>query len=151
MARMHSGAKGKSRSKKPLDKSVPTWVTYKPKEVEMLIVKLAKSGMSSSRIGAALRDTYGIPSVRSILGKTVVAVLKEKDMATQLPEDVLALIRRSIAIRKHLDANKMDKTARRGLALTESKINRLVKYYKENGVMDRDWKFNPESAALFLE
>ena len=42
MARMHSRKKGKHGSKKPAKKSTPSWTRYKPKEIEMLIAKLAK-------------------------------------------------------------------------------------------------------------
>ena len=34
MARMHSRDKGKSRSTKPSSKTVPSWLMYKPKEIE---------------------------------------------------------------------------------------------------------------------
>ena len=51
MARMHSRKKGQSGSKKPLKKEKPTWIRYKPAEIELLIVKLAKEGKTSSEIG----------------------------------------------------------------------------------------------------
>ncbi len=63
MARVYSRRKGKSGSKKPMEKKAE-WVTYKPAEIEDIIVKLAKSGMGSARIGLVLRDQYGIPSVK---------------------------------------------------------------------------------------
>ena len=64
MARMHSRAKGKSRSKKPVEKKLPSWVTYKGDEVELIVAKLAKEGKSPSQIGLFLRDSYGIPDAR---------------------------------------------------------------------------------------
>ena len=42
MARMHSRKRGKAGSKKPMKKVLPLWVRYKAKELELLIVKLAK-------------------------------------------------------------------------------------------------------------
>ena len=51
MARMYSGSKGKSGSKKPLSR-VPSWAPYKEKEVEKLVIKYSKAGKSSSEIGA---------------------------------------------------------------------------------------------------
>ena len=45
MARMYSGKRGKSGSKKPLKKTAPSWVRLSAKEAEMLIVKMAKEGM----------------------------------------------------------------------------------------------------------
>jgi len=151
MARMHSGSKGKSGSKKPIDKTVPAWTTHKPKEVEMLVVKFAKSGMSASQIGIMLRDTYGIPSVHALAGKSINSILAEKELSPELPEDLNALIKKNIAVRKHLEANKVDRTAKRGLQLTEAKINRLIRYYKQTGKLSADWKFDPSRAAMYLE
>ncbi|MBW3011431.1 30S ribosomal protein S15 [Candidatus Woesearchaeota archaeon] len=150
MARMHSRDKGKSASKKPLDLK-PTWVSFKQKEVEMLVVKLAKQGLSPSQIGLHLRDSYGIPDVKAITGKKINVLLKEKKLAKKLPEDLTSLIKRAIAIRKHLATLKKDKTARRGLTLTESKIKRLMKYYKKTGVLDEDWYYDLDRAELLIE
>ena len=55
MARMYSRKKGKAGSKKPF-KSKANWVKYKPKEVELLIAKFAKTGKTGSQIGLILRD-----------------------------------------------------------------------------------------------
>lgn len=151
MARMHSRAKGKSGSTKPAKKSIPSWVRYKPKEVEMLMVKLAKEGNSPSKIGVLLRDVYGIPDSSMITHKKVTAILQEKKLLKDIPEDLLALIRKSIFVRKHLETNKQDQTAKRGLQLTDSKIMRLVKYYKRTKRLPGDWKYDPSQARLYIE
>src|SRR3989338_8080234 len=122
MARRYSGSKGKSGSTKPSKYVKKTWVRYTPKEVELLILKMAKEGKSSSEIGLVLRDTYGIPRARDVVGKKILQILSEKKLISQVPEDVMALIRKEVAVRKHIDANKMDETAKRGLHLTSSKI-----------------------------
>ena len=85
MARMHSGAKGKSGSKKPI-KKVPSWAPFKEKDVEKLIVKYAKAGKSSSEIGLLLRDAYGINSVKALTGKKVTAVLEENNLTKELQQ-----------------------------------------------------------------
>jgi len=151
MARMHSRDKGKAGSKKPSVKKAPTWLRYSPKETEMLIVKLAKEGKSPSQIGMTLRDAYGLPDVSLVLKKKITKILEEKDLALEIPEDLRALIKKVVAIRKHLETNNPDKTAKRGLILTESKIKRLVKYYKKTGKLTSEWKYDPKNAALFLE
>ena len=151
MARMHSRKKGKSGSKKPIKKVEKPWVRYKPKEIELLIVKLAKEGKTSSQIGTYLRDAYGIPDVKTITKKKITKILEEKKLLQKIPEDLMALIKKNIAIRKHLETNKKDETANRGLILTESKIRRLVKYYKKTGKLAEDWKFQPERIKLYLE
>ncbi|MBU1201062.1 MAG: 30S ribosomal protein S15 [Nanoarchaeota archaeon] len=151
MARMHSRAKGKSGSTKPVKKVIPSWVTHKPKEVELLIVKYAKEGLTSSQIGIRLRDAYGIPDVKLITKKTINKILKEKEVQKEIPEDLIALIRKSIFIRKHLEENKHDQPAKRGLQLTDSKINRLVKYYKSSGRLPVDWRFDSSKARFYLD
>ena len=148
---MHSRRRGKAGSKKPIKKTMPLWVRYKPKEVEMLIVKLAKEEHTSSKIGAILRDTYGIPDVRLIYKKKISKVIEEKGIKQEIPEDLAALIKKAVLIRKHLEENKKDEVAHRGLILTESKIKRLVKYYKKSGKLASEWKYEPERAGFFVE
>lgn len=148
---MHSRKRGKAGSTKPAKKVVPSWVNYKSKEVELLVVKYAKEGLTPSRIGIQLRDTYGIPDVKLIAKKSVTEILAERKLLHALPEDVLALIKKSIIIRKHLGENIHDYPAKRGLQLTESKINRLVKYYKRTGRIAVDWKFDQKRASFYLE
>ena len=151
MARMHSRKKGKHGSKKPSKKTAPSWIRYKGKEVELLIAKLAKEGKTNSQIGILLRDTYGIPNVFALCGKSVNAILKDKKLTPEIPEDLTAMFKRYASIRKHLDTNKHDTTALRGLQFSESKINRLVKYYKRTGRIPETWKFDSERMGFFAE
>jgi small subunit ribosomal protein S15 len=61
------------------------------------------------------------------------------------------LIKRQIDILKHFESNKQDKTAKRGLQLTESKINRLIRYYKKSKRLPADWKYDKNKARLLVE
>jgi len=151
MARRYSRKKGKASSKKPLRKTAPSWVRYGSAEVEMLITKLSKEGKSPSKIGLILRDSYGIPISKQITGKKITKVLKEKNLLKKIPEDVLSLIKRSIALRKHLEKNPKDETAVRGLTLTENKIKALADYYKKTKKLPVDWKYDPKKTRLYLE
>jgi small subunit ribosomal protein S15 len=151
MARMHSRKRGKSGSKKPVKLSAPSWIRYKDKEVEMLVGKLAKEGKTFSQVGIILRDTYGIPNVSVLCGKSVSEILKEKKLMPEIPEDVTALFRKFASLKKHLDTNRKDEAAARGLILTESKIGRLVKYYKRIGRMPEDWKFDADRMGFYAE
>ena len=151
MARMHSRKHGKSGSKKPLKKALPLWLRYNQKEAELIIAKLSKEGKNASEIGIILRDTYGIPDSRILFKKKLSQVLKEKDMQPEIPDNLMALIRKSVTIRKHMGNNKKDETAKRGLLLTESKIKRLMKYYKRTGKLSADWKYDPERAGFFMK
>lgn len=150
MARMHSRRKGKAGSKKPAKKQKPTWLRYKDKEIEQIILKLSKEEKTPSQIGVILRDSYGIPDVQVILNKKVSKVLEENKILSSLPEDIVALIKKGISISKHLETNKKDVPARRGLELTESKIHRLSKYYKKIGRIPQDWKYDRSKAKLLI-
>jgi len=151
MARMHSRDRGKAGSTRPIRKKSPSWVRYNPKETEMLIIKLAKDGNTPSKIGLILRDTYGVPDIKLLVGKRVTAILEEKKLLSKLPEDVMALIKKSIGLRKHFENNHKDVYAKRGITLTDSKIKRLVKYYKRTGKLAEDWKYQPDRIRMYLE
>ena len=150
MARMHSRRKGKSKSIRPvnLEASVPS---MDKDELELLIKKLAKEGKTSAQIGLILRDSYGIPDVPFVLQKRIATFLKEQKLLGEFPEDLQALMKKVFELRKHFESNKQDTTAKRGIQLTDSKINRLVKYYKENNVLAADFKYRPSDLNLYLQ
>lgn len=151
MARMYSRDKGYSGSKRPNRGSAPSWIRYKPKEIEMLVVKLGKEGYNPANIGLILRDSYGIPDVKEVTGKKITKILEEKKLLSEIPEDLMNVIKRNIKIRKHLEENNKDLVAKRGFQLAESRIKRLVKYYKETGKLSKDWKYDPEKVRLLIE
>ena len=149
MAKMHSKRKGKSGSHPPARTTSPAWVDYRKEEIEDLAVKLRKEGHTASSIGLILRDQYGIPDVKLATGRKVTKLLEEKDLASQYPEDLLALIRQAVDLRKHLEAHKHDIHSTRGLLLIESKIKRRVKYYRGTK-LPADWRYDPETASLIV-
>ena len=57
-----------------------SWSNTDAKEVESLVVKYAKEGMSTSQIGIVLRDKHAVPNARLVLGKRIGAVLAENDL-----------------------------------------------------------------------
>lgn len=71
-------------------------------------------------------------------------------MKPKYPEDLTALVRKAVNIRRHLEENPKDLHNRRGLMLVESKIRRLVKYYKRKGVFPPNFKYQPDKAGLLL-
>jgi len=105
-------------------------------------VKLAKEGKPASIIGGILRDQYGIPLVKSIVGKSISQILKEAGLAPTLPEDLGNLIRRATRLRRHLEKSGVDAYNRRSLQMIESRIHRLVKYYRRTGVLPADYKYS---------
>lgn len=150
MARMHSRKQGKSGSNRPARLEKPVWVEYSAEEVENLVVKLARKGHSKSMIGVILRDSYGIPLVKVVTGKPISQILKDNNIETALPEELTNLVKKALNIRKHLETNHKDLEAKKGLNRTESKIYRLIKYYKRKKVLAPDFKYSPESIRTLV-
>lgn len=148
---MHARRKGKSGSTRPIWRKTPDWVPYSSDEIENLVIEKAKEGVGSAQIGLILRDAYAIPSVKKISGKSITKIMNENDIGSKMPEDFLNLVRRAWNLRKHLESgNKKDKHSRRGLQLIESKIRRLVKYYRKKGILEPGFKYEPSKATLYL-
>jgi small subunit ribosomal protein S15 len=132
-------------------KSKATWVRYKPKEIEKLVIKEAKHGLKPSMIGMVLRDSYGIPDVESIAGKKITQILDDNSLKMQLPEELFFLIKKSLAAREHLDKNKKDVSTKRSLSKTEARIRKLSIYYIKEKKLPADWKYDPSKAKILLE
>ena len=111
------------------------------KEIEELVVKLAKQGMSSTKIGQTLKDAHGVLSVKKITGKKVKEILEASKIKAEIPEDLNNLIKRAEYLKRHLEKNKQDKTAERGLLLAESNLRELGKYYKKKGILPKTWQY----------
>ncbi len=148
MARMHTRKRGRSGSKRPPEPMKPSWIDAKT--VEDLVVKLAKEGHSSAKIGMILRDSYGVPDVKALTGKKISQIMREHGVYPKIPEDLLFLIKRALRVRKHLEEHRKDMHSKVALIRIESKIRRLVKYYTRTGVLPRGWKYEPEKAALLV-
>jgi small subunit ribosomal protein S15 len=151
MSRMHSSRKGTSGSKRPLLTENPKWVQQSTEEVKDLVAKMAGDGVSMAKIGLILRDQYGVPSVQLATGKSVKQILDEMNIKFDLPEDLQALMKRAVSMGGHIKKNKKDLHNLRGRALMESKIRRLVKYYKREGIIPETWKYSLDTAALQVE
>lgn len=152
MARMHARRKGKSGSKHPVErKEHPKWSSLNPREVELHVLELAKAGKSTSEIGMILRDQYAVPDVKIATGKSISKILENNKIKPEIPEDLRNLIQTALSLKKHMDANKKDLKNKRNLQLTESKIRRLAKYYKDNKVIPENWKYNLNQAKLMFE
>ena len=150
MARMHSRKKGASRSRPPTVEKVPDWSDVSKEELEKLVIKLHDSGLPSTKIGLTLRDQYGVPSVKLVLGKNMNRFLKEKSSVPEIPEDLSNLMRHSLQVRKHLKTNVKDVHNKRSLQLMENKIRRLVKYYHDSGRLARSWEYKPETVEMLV-
>ena len=151
MAKMHARRRGKSASAKPLVTESPEWVPMSREEIEQTVVKLSKEGMTASKIGMTLRDQYAVPSVRLATGKTMYEILDANGLRPSLPDDLVALMRRAINVNLHMAENQKDMANNRNMQLIESKIRRLVKYYKRNDILPQDWEYSIKNAELLIE
>ena len=140
--------KGKSHSTRPITHRSPSWCRYTSEEVEALVVKLAREGNFPSKIGVILRDQYGIPLVKPIVGKSITEILKDNNLAPAIPEDLGMLLRKASRLHAHLERNRSDKHNKRALQIVESKIHKLSKYYKRKGLLPTDWKYTPTVLAI---
>lgn len=129
----------------------PEWIEYSNEEIEELVLKLKKEGHSTSITGIILRDQYGIPDVKLITGMKITKILEKHSQGLEYPEDLMNLIRKAVNIRDHLKENPKDLHTRRGLRIVESKIRRLVRYYRNEGVLPEGWKYEPKQAALLVK
>lgn len=151
MGRIYGKGKGKHGSKKPAIKKIPNWLEDKKKEIEDLVVKLAKERNSSASIGIILRDQYGVPDVKLVTGKTIAKIMKENKVYSELPEDLLNLLKKAVNLREHLERSKADKHSKRSLHNLESKIRRVIKYYRREGKISSEFVYDPEKAKLIIQ
>lgn len=128
----------------------PDWVDKSPGEIEELAVELAEKGNFPSKIGKILRDQYGIPDIREAVGKSMLEVLESNNVEPDIPEDLMNLMKKAVQLRDHLDKNPNDTRSQRSLEELESRIHRLTKYYKREGRLPEDWRYEPEEAALLV-
>jgi small subunit ribosomal protein S15 len=140
--------KGRSHQTRPVTKRSPAWCRYTSEEVEALVIKLAKEGHPLSKIGIILRDQHGIPLTKPITGKSISEILKERELAPAIPEDLETLMRKATRLHVHLDKNKADLGNKRAVQIIEAKIYKLARYYKRKGVLPTDWKYEAKAAAL---
>ncbi|MFD1599543.1 30S ribosomal protein S15 [Halobellus rarus] len=154
MARMHTRRRGSSGSDKPVADEPPEWSDVDPDDIEARVVELAEQGHEPSQIGLKLRDEgvkgVPVPDVKVATGKKVTAILEENDAAPEIPEDLRNLMERAVGLRRHVNENQQDMQNKRALQNTESKIRRLVDYYRGDE-LDEDFTYTHDVAVKLLE
>lgn len=150
MGRMHSPGKGISGSALPYRRTAPSWLKVQPKEVSEEICKLARKGLTPSQIGVLLRDTKGIGQVKAVTGSKILRILRMNRLAPTIPEDLYHLIKKAVAIRKHLERHRKDKDTKFRLILVESRIHRLARYYKSRKVLPATWRYESSTASTLV-
>ena len=151
---MHSRRRGSSGSDRPAADEPPEWSDVDEDAIEERVVELAEEGYDPSQIGLKLRDEgvqgTPVPDVKLATGKKVTEILEENDAAPEVPEDLRNLMARAVRLRDHMDENPGDAQNKRALQNTESKIRRLVDYYRGDE-LDEDFTYNYETAQRILE
>jgi len=148
MGRLHTHNHGKSHSIRPIDPKKPDWVKQTNEEIEGLIIKYAKEGMTTSQIGLKLRDQHAIPLVKPIINKGIKEVLLENKLNPDIPEDLNNIVMKAVNLQKHLKENRSDNRNTRALELVEAKVHRLSTHYKKTGEIDQKWKYKSVVAQL---
>jgi small subunit ribosomal protein S15 len=141
--------KGKSHSIRPVSRRPPSWCKYQPEEVEAFVIKLAKEGHSLSSIGTVLRDQYAIPLVKPITGKSVSDILKSANLNPAMPEDLANLMKKAQGLAVHMEKNKKDLHNKRNMQVIEARIHKLSRYYKREGKIAKNFKYQAKIASIF--
>jgi small subunit ribosomal protein S15 len=140
--------KGRSHSTRPVSRRPPNWCKYQPEEVEAFIIKLAKEGHSMSSIGTILRDQYAIPLVKPITGKSISETLQAANLAPSMPEDLGNLMKKAQVMAVHMEKFKKDLHNKRNMQIIEARIHKLSRYYKREGVLPKNWKYEAKIASV---
>lgn len=148
MGRLHTHRHGKSHTIRPATLRAPSWITLSSKEIEELVVKYAKDGLSPSQIGLKLRDQHSVPLIKSITKKSLGKILEENNLQSEMPEDLDNIVKKAVGLQKHLKANKGDNRNVRSLELIEAKVHRLSVYYKRINRIPENWKYKSVVAQL---
>ncbi len=150
---MHTRRRGSSGSDRPVADEPPEWSDVDAGDVEDRVVELAEQGYSPSQIGLKLRDEgvtgTPVPDVKLATGKKMTEILEENDAGSDLPEDLENLMERAVRLREHVDENPQDKQNKRALQNTESKVRRLVNYYRGDE-LDEDFTYTYDVAKELL-
>ena len=101
-----------------------------------------------SSIGTILRDQYAIPLVKPIVGKSIGDVLKEANLASTMPEDLSNLMKKAQSLAVHMDKNKKDLHNKRNMQIIEARIHKLSRYYKREGILAKNWKYEAKIASV---
>ncbi|UIO98520.1 30S ribosomal protein S15 [Halobaculum sp. CBA1158] len=154
MARMHTRRRGSSGSDNPAADEPPEWSDVDAEDIEARVVELAEQGHDPSVIGLKLRDEgvkgTPVPNVKRATGKKVTEILEEHDADNDLPEDLRNLMARAIRLREHMEDNQQDAQNKRALQNTESKIRRLVDYYRGDE-LDEEFSYTYDAAVDLLD
>jgi small subunit ribosomal protein S13e len=91
--------------------------------------------------------------VRPLLPDSLSVVLKRltlPGLGPTIPEDLWFLVKKAVAVRKHLEVNRKDKDSKFRLILIESRIHRLARYYKTKQQIPPTFKYDSATASTLI-
>jgi small subunit ribosomal protein S15 len=151
---MHTRRRGSSGSERPATDDPPEWSDVDPDAIEERVVELAEQGHEPSVIGMKLRDEgvqgTPVPDVKAATGRKLTEILEDTGAEPDVPEDLRNLMERAVRLREHMDDNPNDAQNKRSLQNTESKIRRLVDYYRGDE-LEESFTYSYEVAVDVLE
>lgn len=100
------------------------WTKISPKEIEKIIVDLARQGNAPEKIGLILRDQHGLPKSKLLGIKVGKILLKNKIDSNSESKNISNKIEK---LKKHSQNNKHDYTAVRKAVMYTARINRRIK------------------------
>jgi len=154
MARMHTRRRGSSGSERPATDDPPEWSDVDPDAIEERVAELAEQGHDPSVIGMKLRDEgvqgTPVPDVKAATGSKLTEILEAHDADPEIPEDLRNLMERAVRLREHMDEHPNDAQNKRSLQNTQSKIRRLVDYYRGDE-LEESFTYSYETAVDLLE
>lgn len=104
-----------SASALPYRRSQPSWSKATPEEVSEQIFKFARRGLSPSQIGVILRDSHGIPQVKSVTGNKILRILKTNGEWTAFMDEVVCGIVGRVGVGCHPMEDCIGETYRAGM------------------------------------
>lgn len=71
-------------------------------------------------------------------------------LSPKFPEDLFQLVKKAVAVRKHLETNRKDKDSKFRLILIESRIHRLARYYKTKQQISPTFKYDAATSSTLV-
>lgn len=151
---MHTRRRGSSASERPVVDEPPEWSADDAEAVEERVVELADQGLTAAEIGIKLRDNgvkgKPVPDIKLVTGKKISEILEENGVAPEYPDDLVSLMEKALRVRDHMEENNTDASNKRAYQNVESKIRRLVDYYRGDELPE-DFSYSPEVARRIVE
>ena len=105
-----------------------SWIKENPENIKKKVIELAKQNVPIEKIGIALRDEHGIPSVK-VFGLRVKKILKEENIYEN--NEMEHAQRRIENSKKHFSKNNHDYSSKQSIARRVSRLNKIRKYNRK--------------------